>query len=257
MSKTLLNHKILGEKGKALVIVHGLFGSLDNWQTLAKQFAEEFKVVLVDQRNHGQSFKSDVFNYDVMAEDLKELLDQLRVENPVILGHSMGGKTAMRFAQKFPDAAEKIIVVDIGPKAYPPHHDVILEGLSAIDLTKVKSRTEAEDTLKKYVSEFAIRQFLLKNLYWEVPGEQLAWRINIPVLKREINEVLGKLPPDEVSLPTLFINGAKSNYIVEADFNAIQSQFTNSNIRTVADAGHWIHAEKPDLLFQLVKEFAQ
>jgi esterase len=251
----ILNHRILGE-GKPLYILHGLFGSSDNWQTLAKKFAEHFKVVLVDQRNHGQSFKSEEFNYDLLAQDLKALIDHIGDENPILAGHSMGGKTVMRFAQLYPGSAEKIIVIDIGPKAYPPHHDIILEGLSAIDLSVAKSRGEAEETLKKYVKEFAIRQFLLKNLYWVEPGEKLGWRINIPVLKREINNILGQLPADKVETPTLFINGVKSNYIVEEDFIDIKNQFVNANISSVADAGHWIHAEQPERLFDIVKTFA-
>jgi len=255
-NKTLLHYRVVGDSGPVLYILHGLFGSSDNWQTISKEFAKHFQVVLVDQRNHGMSFKSDVHSYDAMAEDLKGLIDNLGHENPILLGHSMGGKTVMRFAQLYPNIADKIIVVDIGPKGYPPHHQSILAGLSAIDFTVVNSRSEAENILKEYVSDFMVRQFLLKNVYWVQPGKQLGWRINVPVLNKNIEQITGELASTEVDTKTLFIRGVKSNYIVEPDFVAIKNQFRNAEISSIADAGHWIHAEQPERLFELVKDFA-
>ncbi|MFP5471442.1 MAG: alpha/beta fold hydrolase [Bacteroidia bacterium] len=239
-----LHYRELGE-GKPLIILHGLFGSSDNWQTLAKKFAERFRVILVDQRNHGHSPKSDEFNYHLLSEDLLELLDDLNIDKANLIGHSMGGKTIMHFAQKHPERIEKMMVVDIAPKQYPSHHDVILEGLNAIDLSVVKSRGEAEKILDNYIQDFSVKQFLLKNLYWEIPGEQLAWRINLPVLTREMGNILSEVPSKDCDVETLFVRGDKSNYILESDFQKIKVQFPNSKIITIEGAGHWIHAEKP------------
>lgn len=250
-----LNKRILGE-GKPLIVLHGLFGSSDNWQTLGRKFSEDFKVVLVDQRNHGKSGWSDEFNYDLLADDLLELIEDEGLESPNILGHSMGGKTAMMTAIKYPGKINKLIVGDIGPKAYPMHHDLILRGLHAIDLDEVSSRREAEEQMKPHIKEFGVRQFLLKNLYWKEKG-QLGWRINIPVLEEKMPEILKAMPEKSTDIPTLFIRGDQSNYILERDFEQIQSQFNNAQIETLEDTGHWIHAESPKEFYRLVMNFLQ
>jgi esterase len=249
-----LHYREIGE-GEPLVILHGLFGSSDNWQTLAKKWAEHFRVILVDQRNHGHSPKSDEFSYDLMRKDLEELVDDLQLTQFNLMGHSMGGKTAMHYAMHNPEKIKKMMVVDIAPKQYPSHHDVILEGLCAIDLSVVKSRKEAEDILDNYIQDFSVKQFLLKNLYWEIPGEQMAWRINIPVLKREIDTILQEVPSQPCDVKTLFVRGEKSNYILESDFDKIKQQFTNADILTINDAGHWIHAEKPEEFYNTVLNY--
>lgn len=249
-----LHYRELGE-GEPLFILHGLFGSSDNWQTLAKKFAEKFKVILVDQRNHGHSPKSDDFNYQLLAEDLFELLNDLNIDKANLIGHSMGGKTIIHFAQKHPERIEKMMVVDIAPKQYPSHHDVILEGLNAIDLNVVKSRGEAEKILDNYIQDFSVKQFLLKNLYWKISGEQLAWRINLPVLTREMGNILSEVPKQSCKVETLFVRGDKSNYILESDFSEIKTQFPNSEIVTIHDAGHWIHAEKPVEFYNTVMSY--
>ena len=249
-----LNYKKYGE-GQPLIIVHGLFGSLDNWQTLGKKFAEHFEVYLVDQRNHGHSPHSEEMNYQLMSDDLHELITDLNLSDVVLVGHSMGGKAVMTYATQHAEFLDKLVVVDIAPKEYPLHHDRILEGLNALDLSVVNTRGKADAILATYVSDISIRQFLLKNLYWIEKG-QLAWRINIPVLTERMEDILATTPPVRVETPTLFIRGEKSNYITEADYQDIYNQFLNSEIETIYNVGHWAHAENPLEFYNLLMEFA-
>lgn len=249
-----LHYRTLGE-GEPLFILHGLFGSSDNWQTLGKKFAEKYKVYFVDQRNHGHSPHSDEFSYDLMVKDFHELVVDTGEKNIRIIGHSMGGKTAIGFAAEYPHLISKMIVADISHKSYPMHHDQIIEGLNAIDLNVIKSRNEAEKKLEEYIPQFGVRQFLLKNLYWIEPGVQLGWRINLPVLEREIPNILIEIPFDKIDVETLFIRGALSNYILESDFDAIEKKFPNSEIYTVQNAGHWVHAEAPEEFYNVVMNF--
>lgn len=248
-----LHHRILGE-GQPFVILHGLFGYSDNWQTHAKKLAEYYQVILVDQRNHGHSAWSEEFNYSLLAADLKELFDDLKLEKVILMGHSMGGKTAIQFAQNHPERLDKLIIVDMGVKAYPPHHEQILAGLHAVDVEKVTSRSEAEKALELHISSFGVRQFLLKNLYWKEKGK-LAWRMNIPVLEREMESILEALPEDEILLPTLFIRGELSDYVLDTDLPELENQFPDSQFVTIANAGHWVHAEAPDAFMDSVLSF--
>lgn len=240
--------------GQPLVILHGLFGTSDNWQTLAKAFAEKNTVYLVDQRNHGHSPHSDEMDYFAMADDLKELFDENKLENVVLMGHSMGGKTSMFFAQQYPRLLDKLIVADMGAKKYPPHHQLIFEALLDVDLEKVKTRREVEDIIKSHIQDNGVIQFLLKNLYW-TDKEKLAWRMNLPVLHRDIEQILEAIPPKTCDVNTLFIRGEKSNYILESDWDDIQSQFPNSKLETIMGAGHWVHAEAPKEFYKIVSEF--
>lgn len=249
-----LHYRTIGE-GQALFILHGLFGSSDNWQSLGKRFAEKFKVYFVDQRNHGHSPHSDEFNYGLMVEDFHELVTDLGEKNFHIIGHSMGGKTAIGFAAKYPELIDKMIVADISHKSYPMHHDQIIEGLNSIDLSVIKSRSEAEKKLEEYIPQFGVRQFLLKNLYWIEPGVQLAWRINLPVLDKEIPNILVEIPFDKIDVETLFIRGELSNYILESDYASIAAKFPNSSIHTIKNVGHWVHAEAPEEFYDTVIEF--
>ena len=248
-----LYFKTFGE-GKPFIILHGLFGSSDNWQTHAKKLSDYFKVYTVDQRNHGRSPWSDEFNYALMADDLHQLVEKEGLEDFILLGHSMGGKTAMTYTQNHPDLVEKLIVVDMGIKSYPIHHDKIIAGLKSIDLSKISSRKEADNQLKNYIDEFAIRQFLLKNLYRKEKDE-LSWRINLKVLDEKIEEIVAALPSQEVLVDTLFMRGGKSNYILEEDYEAIKKVFPISKIHTIASAGHWIHAEAPEEFIEEVIGF--
>lgn len=249
-----LNFKKLGS-GEPLIILHGLFGTLDNWMTLTKKLSEDFEVFIVDGRNHGQSPHADEFNYDVMADDLYEFMNEHQIVDPIILGHSMGGKTAMQFAMNYPTKLEKLIIVDIAPKAYPVHHRQIIDGLLSLDFDFIRTRREADTQLSKYIEIPAIRQFLLKNLYWETK-EKLAWRFNLPVINKNI-EVIGEglQNIEKFEKPTLFVRGIQSNYITENDYDNIHQVFPEAEIKSL-DCGHWIHAEKPQELLEIIQSFA-
>ncbi|HIP37048.1 MAG TPA: alpha/beta fold hydrolase [Crocinitomix sp.] len=252
-----LHYRVIGDETNnkpALFILHGLFGSSDNWQTLAKRFSANFTVYLVDQRNHGRSPHAIEHNYDVMVEDFAELIDDLGIDHFNLLGHSMGGKTAIGFAAEYPELLNKLIVVDISHKQYPMHHEQIVLGLKALDLSKLKTRGQADRALSAYIDNAAIRQFLLKNLYWERKG-QLAWRINLPVLANDIQKIIEEVYFDTIEVPTLFVRGELSNYILESDFDEIYNKFPNSKIVTIKNAGHWVHAEQQEIFYQTIVDF--
>ncbi|HLP14592.1 MAG TPA: alpha/beta fold hydrolase [Flavobacteriales bacterium] len=251
-----LHYRKLGEQGQPLVILHGLFGTSDNWQTHAKMFATNYVVYLVDQRNHGHSPHTDEMDYFAMSADLKEIFDEEKITNAILMGHSMGGKTAMFFAQEFPHLLDKLIVVDMGIKKYPPHHQLIFEALMAVDLDKVKTRKEVETIVSSYFQDQTVIQFLLKNLYWG-DKEQLAWRMNLQVLYRDIENILAAIPAKKVNVPTLFLRGGKSNYVLDEDWGEITEHFPNATIQTIDKAGHWVHAEAPKEFYETVKNFIQ
>jgi esterase len=241
----ILNAKVLG-KGRPLCILHGFLGMSDNWKTLGAAYANKgFNVHLIDQRNHGKSFHSADFNYNFLANDLKIYLDAYSIPKTSIIGHSMGGKTAMQFACNFPEMTEKLIVADIAPKFYPPHHHEIIDALRSVNLDIISTRTEADAALKKQLSNAGIRQFLLKNLYW-TKEKKLAFRFNLPILSKKMEEVGENInSTDNFTGPTLFLRGSKSEYVTENDINDIQKHFPNGTLDTVSNAGHWLHAENP------------
>lgn len=230
-----------------MVILHGVFGTSDNWFTVAKHLAENhgYKVYTVDQRNHGQSPHSDEWDYTAMVSDLNEFLDTHHLEQAIIVGHSMGGKVAMEFAGKHSEKVADLVVVDIGPKYYAPHHAKILEGLTSIDLSAIVSRSDADNKLIVYVKEPGVRQFLLKNLGRTKEGNFI-WNNNLPVIKAKIEEV-GKALPERLMYDgrCLFISGSNSKYITEEDLPGIAQRFPNYRLVTIEGAGHWVHAEKP------------
>lgn len=241
--------------GEHIVILHGFLGSSDNWATLGKKLAERYSVWLVDQRNHGQSPHSEEFNYQTMVTDLREFFQDNGIDKANIIGHSMGGKTAMLFAETHPELVQRLVVVDIAPRYYPVHHRTILAGLRAVQLATNQNRNEAEHQMMPFLPEFSTRQFLLKSLYRPAQGG-FAWRFNLDVLEREIEQVgqdvHGKFQFDG---PTLFIRGGKSDYIGENDTSLIFSRFPSPQIETIADAGHWIHADQPDAFLEHVSRF--
>lgn len=254
MSAVKLNYKTFGE-GQPLLILHGLFGSLDNWQTHAKTLSEYFQVILVDARNHGHSPHTEKHNYELIAEDLKLLLDDLEIKAASLIGHSMGGKAVMRFAQLFPSRVRKLVVVDMGIKAYPMHHDIILDGLKSIDFELITSRSVADHQLSNYIQDLAVRQFLMKNLYWVEPGKRLAWRMNLESLEKEMTNILVSLPQEVVNIDTLFLYGTQSNYVLEEDMPFIEAVFPSVHFEAIEGAGHWVHAEKPSEFLDAVLKF--
>jgi|UniRef100_UPI00404984FC esterase len=248
-----LNFKKSGS-GPPLVILHGLFGSLDNWFSIAKELVEHYTLYLVDQRNHGDSPHSTEWNYGVMVEDLLELLDAEGLDSVYLMGHSMGGKTVMNFAVQYPERVSKLIVGDIAPRYYPIHHQVILEGLNALDLSQLQSRKEADDLLAPYIPELGIRQFLLKSLGRDANG--FAWKINLSVITQHIEEV-GKALDEETVFegPTLFLGGANSSYIQEKDLSDMKRHFPNCTWISIPNAGHWLHAEQPQAVVAEMRKF--
>ncbi len=242
-------------KGRHIIILHGLFGSSDNWKTLAKKFAHHFHVITVDQRNHGQSFHHEDLNYDVMGKDLERLYSRLNIEKAVLIGHSMGGKKAMKFTLENPDRVDKLVVVDIAPRHYPVHHDAIIDALCDLNVDQYKKRQEADKALSKKIENKAVRQFLLKNLDRSKEGH-LIWKINLPAIKKNLENIGKEIQSDNSSsVPALFIAGKKSNYIQPPDESHIRQLFLNSNITYFENASHWIHAEAPEEFYKTVINF--
>ncbi|MEH6537957.1 MAG: alpha/beta fold hydrolase [Psychroserpens sp.] len=250
-----LHSNIIGE-GQPFIILHGFLGMSDNWKTLGKKFSDAgFEIHLVDQRNHGRSFHDEEFNYEVLSEDLKAYCEEHQLEDIILLGHSMGGKTAMLFATEYPELVSKLLVADISPRFYPVHHDGILAGLSALDFDAIKSRGAADKLLSQYVSEMGTRMFLLKNLYWIEKGK-LALRINLEVLRAHVSEVGEGLPMhSKFEKPTLFLRGDKSEYVMPTDEKLIKQHFPLAEIETISNAGHWLHAENPKEFYEAVIKF--
>ena len=251
----ILHSNILGE-GQPFIILHGFLGMSDNWKTLGRKFAEQhFEVHLVDQRNHGRSFHDAIFDYEVLVEDLKHYCDTHHLKDIILLGHSMGGKTAMLFATEYPELVSKLLIADIAPRFYPIHHDAILNGLQALDFNEIKTRGAADKVLANYVPEFGTRQFLLKNLYWVEKG-QLGLRINLTALAENVSEVGEALPTHaRFTEDTLFLRGDKSEYISLEDETIIKRHFPEAKIETIKNAGHWLHAENPIDFYEAVINF--
>lgn len=244
-------HSRIEGQGRPLLIIHGFLGTSDNWKTFAGQYAAEgFQVHALDMRNHGRSFHSPVSTYEAMANDVADYCSAHQIEDFDLIGHSMGGKIAMFFATSYAEKVNKLIVADIGPKYYRQHHQDILAGLNAVDFSVKPARSDIEETLKKYIDDQGTIQFLMKNLYWVEPG-QLAFRFNLPVLTKEIENVGEALPENAVfDKPTLFLRGGDSNYIKDEDSGLIRKHFPKAVIATIKDAGHWLHAEKPKEFFE-------
>jgi esterase len=251
-----LNYKQISQEGQPMVILHGVFGSLDNWATVSKAIADAgYAVYLVDQRNHGRSPHSDEFTYEAMAADLAEFIEDHALAKPILVGHSMGGKTVMQYAQAYPGTYDKLVIVDIGPKSYPPHHDSLIEGLSALPLDKIEDRQHADTLFSAYESNLGVRQFLLKNLY-RTDGGGYGWRFNLPVLA-ELQANVGQeiTKQRSVTEPALFMRGALSGYVKDQDWEEIQAMFSNAELVTIQKAGHWVHAEQPKLFVETLVKF--
>lgn len=251
----MLYSKIEGE-GKPLLILHGFLGMSDNWKSFASKYTENgFQVHLLDLRNHGRSFHSDDFNYEVMMNDVFDYCKHHNLQKIDLIGHSMGGKVAMFFATTYPELVDKLIIADIGPKYYLPHHQDILAGLNAVDFSKKPDRTEVEEILYPFIPDFGTRQFLMKSLYWIEPG-QLAYRFNLPVFNKKIEEIGAALPLEkQFEKPTLFIRGGNSKYILDSDLPQIEKQFPKFQLKTIPNVGHWLHAENPLMFFEETLDF--
>ncbi len=251
-----LNYKVYGQ-GRPIIILHGLFGSLDNWATIGRKLGEEYMVYLVDQRDHGKSPHTDTFNYDVLAEDLRVFMEENWMHEAVLIGHSMGGKTVMRFALDNEDMVDKLIVLDMAPKQYPNRHQNVFDAMKAIDLDALEHRKDAGPVLlEKLDGDNATTAFLLKNILREKDGG-FRWKMNVELLEKEYDHIVAPMPTDYTfEGPTLFVKGTKSSYITEQDETLIHSLFPLAEIGTI-DAGHWLHAEKPEELMLMIKKFVE
>ena len=247
-----LHYRIIGE-GNPVLLLHGLFGMSDNLQSFGRQLAEKnHKVIIVDLRNHGQSPHDSAHSYQLMTDDIVELLQELNLSRLDIIGHSMGGKVVLKLLNAHAEKINKAVVIDIAPWFYPIHHREILDALLAIDLTVIRTRKDAERALAENIKDQGTLFFLLKNLYWAEP-DQLAWRFNLQVLNQHI-ELIGEetWPSKIISTPILFVRGEKSNYIDPYRMNEILKWFPNAELAEIKNSGHWVHAEQPAALLEVV-----
>ncbi len=241
--------------GRPLVILHGVFGSSDNWMTIAKALADEFRVIVVDQRNHGQSPHSDEFDYELLTQDLAEFISAQALQSPIVLGHSMGGKVAMNFALHYGQMLDKLVVVDIAPREYPLHHQAILQAFEQIDLSGMQTRQEVDRAMQPFLPDLSTRQFILKNLYRKPEGG-FGWRLNVSSLSRNIAHVGARIDGLQPFLkPVLVVAGEKSRYILEQDKEDFARLFPAYQFAVVAQAGHWVHAEAPEGFLAVVRPF--
>ena len=248
-----------GEIGQPVIILHGIFGISDNWVTIGRRLAERFDVYILDQRNHGQSPHSDTFNYFALADDLYEFIQDHQLVNPILIGHSMGGKVAMNFALENPQKIDKLIVVDMSVRKYPPRqeHLEIMQAMLAVDFNEVSTREEVEEIISNRIKSPRIRMFILKNLY-HISQNRMAWRLNVQALFDNIDNVFeGVESPYTYDHATLFVKGGDSNYIREEDKDLILAKFPGAIFKTIKGASHWVHADKPDELCAVFSEFLE
>lgn len=254
----LLNYRQYSEQGEPLLILHGLFGSLANWGWHSKQLADEYAVIGMDLRNHGESPHADELNYPVMAEDVRETLQHLGIDKCSIIGHSMGGKVAMQLALNYPDMVNKLIIVDIAPVTYPSKADGhlrVMEGMNALNLGEISNRADAEELLEDYIEDEATRKFVLTNIVRNEDGSY-GWRLNLPAIEKHYDELRQK-PTGENPFngPTLFVRGDLSNYIHKKHEPEILELFPNASVKSIMECGHWLHADKPKVFQKIVKGF--
>jgi esterase len=248
-------------RGPVIVVIHGLYGSSDNWVSMGKRLADKHTVYLIDQRNHGRSPFAESHLYDDLKSDLAKFFEMHKIEKAAILGHSMGGKAAMWFAADYPEKVEKLIIADIAPKDYSRYRDNsqymmhrdILKAMLEVDIQKAGKRSYVEDQLSKTIKDARIRKFLLKNIAKDKHTKHYRWRLNVPVLYQYLEEIVGGVNDrwfeDRIPItayPVIFVRGLQSNYIMQEDEPLIKSIYPDSEIVDIPEAGHWLHAENPD-----------
>lgn len=251
-----LNYKKFGESGSNLIILHGLLGSLDNWQTIAKHFSDRFQVYIIDQRNHGRSPHTDEMSYELLADDIYEFCRQHHIAKTIVVGHSMGGKVAMCLALQYPELIEKLIVVDIAPALYDGGHEAILFAMAEAPIKFTENREDIDKFLQPRIHDFGTRQFIMKNLARTHDGH-FEWKCNFESLISNYRKLMDFPVVKNKYLPlTYFIKGEKSNYINQDNFDACDYYFPNNKIIEVSNSGHWVHADNPkeftDKLSQLL-----
>jgi len=265
-----LFYRKYGDPGIPLILIHGLYGAGDNWAGIAKNLSEDFEVFVIDQRNHGQSPHSDVHTYEAMRDDLLEFMDLLGMQTAILIGHSMGGKTAMFFAEAYPNRVRALVSVDMAPKSYHDlaatshfiaDHAAIIDAMMGIDLSSMKRREDIDRALSAHIGSKRIRGFLLKNVSREKSGD-FTWKINLPVIRRNLDGILDGMDIGKIKqkggikgFPVLFIAGERSDYITAADHELIKSVFPPAEIVSIPNGSHWVHAEQPDLLIKNIRYF--
>ncbi|HZX61817.1 MAG TPA: alpha/beta fold hydrolase [Bacteroidales bacterium] len=244
-------------QGNPVVILHGLLGLSDNWVTFGRQLALDFEVFIPDLRNHGQSPHDPVFNFPALVEDLHELIKDQGLKKVNLIGHSLGGKTAMLFALEYPDLLDKLVVVDIALRKYSPNleHQMLIDAMMEVDFSSALSRSDVDRQLEQNVHSLKLRQFLLKNIYWK-DKETLGWRVNLPILKESLPRMLEGITTDKkFTNPVLLVRGGLSDFVTDADLPAMVKQFPRTSVKTLANASHWVHADTPGEFYILVREF--
>lgn len=248
-----LHYQDIGE-GHPLVLMHGLFGSADNWRSMARYFSRFYRVISVDLRNHGRSPHSDTQDFVSMAADIEQLCGDLGLHKVHVIGHSLGGKVAMQFAAEQPAWVEKLVVVDISPRRYFSEHTPLMDAMLALDLNSLGSRTAVDEALSEKVRDKSVRQFLLMNLQSDDNG--LYWRINLPALKANYQQLMAPVCEDmTVSADSLFVYGGSSEYVTAEDRSLIKHHFPQAQFQAIEKAGHWVHAERPQQFKQVVEDF--
>jgi pimeloyl-ACP methyl ester carboxylesterase len=250
-----LYYKQYGENRPPLIILHGLLGSSGNWHTLSRSvFSDVATVYTLDQRNHGRSPHADRFDYPSMARDVRAFIADQGLGSATVLGHSMGGKTAMHLALEAPDVVDRLIIADMAPRAYPPHHRPLLDALQSLDLSAHDSRSDIDDALAEDVASLPMRQFLLKNLNYN--GETYTWQMNLDVIANQYDNVNAAVAAATTfDKPTLVVRGEHSDYITEADMEHIRTLFPNAQSVVIPDADHWVHADAPEAFAEAVLDF--
>ena len=253
MTRMKLNYEAYG-KGKPVIILHGLFGSLDNWHSFAEHLGEYFRVFVIDQRNHGRSPHADEFSYEMTAEDLKEFMLEQNLESSSLIGHSMGGKTAMQFSFTYPEKVDNLIVVDISPKRNNARYKEVtdaIKALTAVDLKNIATLREADEQMMPHVKDFAVRQFLLKNLVRAKNGK-FTWKVNLSAISKNYDKIVGGVRGRPFNRPCVFIRGEHSDYVLDKDWPEIKKYFPHAELVTIPKAGHWVHIDAPHIFKTIV-----
>ena len=246
----------LGDQAPHLIILHGLLGSSDNWQTLGKRYAETHNVWMLDARNHGRSPHEPVHTYEAMAQDVVDFMDAQGIAKASLLGHSMGGKTVLLLSQLHPGRVDKLVVADIAARAYTPHHGPIFDALLATDPASAPSRDAIQSQLSAALHKTTLCscRFLMKGLHRLKEGG-FAWRFNVPVLHATLQDVVGHVELGLNTLPALFIRGSESDYVSDEDLDLLEDHFLHMDHHTIQGAGHWLHAQAPNEFFDVTADF--
>ncbi len=249
-----LHYKVTGE-GPTVVLLHGLFGSLENLGMVARELSKSFRVISIDLPDHGQSYHTDSFSYDNYASIVQSTLQSLNIDSYDLLGHSMGGKVAMKMALSKPNNVRKLIVADIAPVAYEHRHQNVLKALNSIDLKTLESRQQADKIISNLIEEAGVRQFILKSLI-QAAGGEWSWKFNVDLITRDYSKISQGIDfAEPFSGEALFIKGSSSDYLTIDHQQAVSTRFPNSKVKIIQGAGHWLHAEKPVAFNKIAKDF--